>query len=261
MLQQRTDVSGVNRYLGNIQLDYKFHFLPELRANLNLATDRSNSAGSVNVPSTARSSWAINGAGKNIGGTYAIYNQEKKNDLLDFYLNYVKELGKSKLDVMAGYSWQHFWRQGNYWETNEAQNKLFSDTDYATENYLVSFFGRVNYSILDKYLLTFTIREDGSSRFSKANRWGLFPSAAFAWKIKEESFLKDVKAVSDLKLRLGYGQTGQQDITSGDYPYLARYTMGLPTAAYQFGNQWILTLRPEGYDANLRWEQQINRIV
>ena len=255
MLETHHDTAGVNRFIGNFQADYKFHFLPELRANLNIATDRSSSNGGSNCPEWARHVWAINGAGKSIGGMFSKYDQQKKNDLLDFYLNYAREFGSSKLDVMAGYSWQHFWRKGKYWQTNEAQNKLLTNTHYNTENYLVSFFGRLNYSLMDKYLLTFTLRDDGSSRFSKANRWGLFPSAAFAWKIKEESFLKNVEAVSDLKLRIGYGITGQQDITSGDYPYLARYTFGQPTAAYQFGDQYILTLRPEGYDANLRWEQ------
>ncbi len=255
MLETHHDISDVNRMIGNFQVDYKFHFLPELRANLNIATDRSASDGSIKVPDFARHAWAINGDGKSIGGNYAIYDQQKKNDLLDFYLNYVKEMGSSKVDFMAGYSWQHFWRKGSYWQTNEAQNKLLTNTHYNTENYLVSFFGRLNYSLMDKYLLTLTLRDDGSSRFSKANRWGLFPSAAFAWKIKEESFLKNVEAVSDLKLRLGYGITGQQDIYSGDYPYLARYTFGQPTAAYQFGDQFINTLRPEGYDANLRWEK------
>lgn len=255
MLETHYDISDVNRFIGNIKADYSFHFLPELKAILNIATDRSGSNGSIKCPEWARHAWAIDGNGKSIGGNYAIYDQQKKNDLLDFYLNYAKEFGSSKLDVMAGYEWQHFWRKGTYWQTNEAQDKLLTNTHYNTENYLVSFFGRVNYSLMDKYLLTFTLRDDGSSRFSKANRWGLFPSAAFAWKIKEEGFLKNVEAVSDLKLRLGYGITGQQDITSSDYPYLARYTWGQPTAAYQFGDQYILTLRPEGYDANLRWEQ------
>jgi TonB-dependent starch-binding outer membrane protein SusC len=254
-LEMRKDLSEVYRFIGNVQADYQFHFLPELKANLNLATDRSTSNGDINVPEFARQNYSISGTGKPNGGIYGIYDQQKKNDLLDFYLNYVKDFGSSKLDVMAGYSWQHFWREGSYWETNASQTKLNSNTDYASESYLVSFFGRLNYSLMDKYLLTFTLREDGSSRFSKANRWGLFPSAAFAWKVKEESFLKDVNAVSDLKLRLGYGVTGQQNITSSDYPYLARYTFGEPTAAYQFGNRWINTLRPEGYDANLKWEE------
>jgi len=254
-LMMRNDVAGVNRFLGNVQLDYKFPFLPELKANLNLATDMSNSKGYITVPDSARQSWKIDADGNNVGGLDGEYTQKKKNELLDFYLNYAKDFGKSRLDVMAGYSWQHFYRQGTYFETNAAKTITNSDTDYESESYLVSFFGRVNYSLMDKYLLTLTLRDDGSSRFSKANRWGLFPSAALAWKIKEESFLKDVDAVSDLKLRLGYGVTGQQNITSGDYPYLARYTYSESTAQYQFGNQWITTLRPEGYDANLKWEE------
>ena len=128
-----------------------------------------------------------------------------------------------------------------------------------TESFLVSFFGRLNYILADKYLLTFTLRDDGSSRFAAANRWGLFPSAAFAWKIKEESFLKNVDALSDLKLRLGYGITGQQNILPGqqsaDYPSLPVYLLSQPTAQYQFGNTFISTLRPNAYDANIKWEQ------
>ncbi len=254
-LLTRYDVAGVNRFLGNVQVDYKFHFLPELRANLNVATDLSNSLGTINVADSVRQNYDIDADGNLIGGIDAEYKQQKKNELIDFYLNYVKEFGQSKLDIMGGYSWQHFYRKGNYFETNAAKTITNSDTDYESESYLVSFFGRLNYSLMDRYLLTFTLRDDGSSRFARENRWGLFPSAAFAWKIKEESFLKDVDVVSDLKLRLGYGVTGQQNITSGDYPYLARYTYSESTAQYQFGDGFVTTLRPEGYDANLKWEE------
>ncbi len=256
-LMLRNDVSDVKRFIGNAQFDYRFRALPDLRANLNLATDMSESKGTVSVPNYAVMNWFMENEDPTMGGVDAIYNQSKRNELLDFYLNYVKDLTgiNSKLDVMAGYSWQHFYRAGNYVETNEKRTMTRNNTDYATESYLVSFFGRVNYSLADKYLLTATLRNDGSSRFAPENRWGLFPSAAFAWKIKEESFLKDVDAVSDLKLRLGYGVTGQQNITSGDYPYLARYTFSEPTAMYMFGNAFIQTLRPEGYDANLKWEE------
>lgn len=257
MVEMLKDWSKVYRVLGNVQADYKFHFLPDLRANINIGTDRSASQGYIQVPDSARSNWRIDAQGNSIGGSDAKYDQFKKNDLLDFYLNYAKEFGIHRLDVMAGYSWQHFYRKGSYFETNAAQTITNTETDYETESYLVSFFGRLNYALMDKYLLTFTLRDDGSSRFAKKNRWGLFPSAAFAWKIKEESFLKNVDAVSDLKLRLGYGVTGQQNITSSDYPYLARYTYSEPTAQYQFGSEWITTLRPEGYDANLKWEETV----
>lgn len=257
MAEMREDISDVKRFIGNAQFDYQFHFLPELRANLNIATDISESKGTVTVPDYAPMNYLTDEDGSLIGGINRAYDQKRKNELLDFYLNYTKDLSSidSRLEVMAGYSWQHFWRQGSTVETNTSKTRTYQDTDYETENYLVSFFGRINYSLSNKYLLTLTLRNDGSSRFSPDTRWGLFPSAAFAWKIKEESFLKNVDLVSDLKLRLGYGVTGQQNLASGDYPYLARYTYSESTAEYQLGNAFIQTLRPEGYDANLKWEE------
>lgn len=256
-LQLRNDISSVQRFIGNAQFDYRFKAIPELRANLNLATDMSESNGTIRVPYYAVMNWGIVGDDDTAGGEEAEYHQKKSNQLLDFYLNYDKDLSSinSKFDVMAGYSWQHFYRAGNYLQTNESRTVTVSNTDYATESYLVSFFGRVNFSIADKYLFTATLRNDGSSRFSPDNRWGLFPSAAFAWKINEENFLKNSDAISELKFRVGYGVTGQQNITSGDYPYLSRYTFSESTAMYMFGNSYIQTLRPEGYDANLKWEE------
>jgi len=242
--------SDVYRGIGNLQVDYKFHFLPELRANLNLGADYSTSDGYTFVP--AHASWVYDD-----GGLDSDYTQDKKNELLDFYLNYVKNIDviSSRVDVMAGYSWQHFWRAGTYYSANIDGSTINSDTDYETENYLVSFFGRLNYTLMNKYLLTFTIRRDGSSRFSPDTRWGTFPSAALAWKIKEEGFLQNSNAISDLKLRLGYGITGQQNIMDNDYPYLPSYTYSEPTARYQFGDTFITTLRPSGYDANIKWEE------
>ena len=124
-----------------------------------------------------------------------------------------------------------------------------------TEYYLVSFFGRLNYTFKDRYLLTATVRQDGTSRFSPDTRWGLFPSAALAWRISEEGFLKDSNTLSDLKLRLGYGITGQQNIGGGDYPYLPRYSFSQPNAQYQFGDNYYTTYRPEGYDSEIKWEE------
>jgi iron complex outermembrane receptor protein len=119
----------------------------------------------------------------------------------------------------------------------------------------VSFFGRLNYTFRGKYLLTATLREDGSSRFAEENRWGLFPSLAVAWRIKDEEFLQNVSVLSDLKLRAGYGVTGQQDIPNAYYPYLAVYRASNPLAQYQLGNTFYTTLRPEPYDANIKWEE------
>lgn len=249
-LNQNNDKALVNRILGNIQLDYKLHFLPDLKVTVNAGTDYSTSDGKTIVDPKAAWYW---GNGK---GRYNTYSQTKKNQLLDIYGNYKKDLASinSRLEVTAGYSWQHFYNSGANLQRNTALDITYQDTKYSTENFLISFFGRVNYTLMSKYLLTATIRDDGSSKFSKSNRWGLFPSVALAWDIRQEDFLKNATIINALKLRLGYGITGQQDV-GNDYPYLARYTFSQPNAQYQFGNSFITTLRPEGYDVNLRWEQ------
>ncbi len=250
--------STVSNFTGNFQADYTFPFLPELRANMNMGIDAVWAEGYNNVDTTAvwtrRSGY----------GRLTDYNQDKKNEVIDFTLNYSEEMPgiASKVEVMGGYSWQHFWRKGdNYERSVVAENhpRVVADsTDYETESYLVSFFGRVNYTLLDRYLLTATVRQDGSSRFHEDNRWGLFPSFAFAWKINSEPFLKDVTAISELKLRLGWGQTGQQDIPStysnGDYSYMGTYTISENNSYYQFGDKWYPTLRPNAYDPNIKWE-------
>lgn len=160
---------------------------------------------------------------------------------------------------MGGYSWQHFYssdRSVSYF--NETHEQKGEDSRYPfnrQENYLISFYGRVNYSIASKYLFTFTLRDDASSRFSKDTRWGLFPSAAFAWNIAEENFLKNQRVLSTLKLRLGAGQTGQQEIGS-NYPYLARYSMSTDVyKQYNMGsNGYMFYLTPAAYDPNIKWE-------
>lgn len=253
LLELRDDHSDVQRLIGNIQLDYKFHFLPELHANLNLGLDQSWSDGSVYLPEYAP--WAFDAV--NGGGVSTVYDQEKKNELLDFYLNYVRDVSsiQSNFNLMMGYSWQHFWRKGSNYSTNLAKTVVNDSSDYETESYLVSFFGRFNYTFKDRYLLTFTLRDDGTSRFSPDTRWGLFPSVALAWKIIDEPWMENIRAFSQFKLRAGYGITGQQNIGQGDYPYLPRYTYSQPNAQYMFGDQYLLTLRPEGYDINIKWEE------
>ena len=250
LLNQTDNTSVVQRSLGNAQFDYKFHFLPELRANMNVGYDYFTTKGHNNAPDNAAFTFR-NGIGR-----LNDYSQTGKSQLFDFYLNYVKDLKSinSKIDATAGYSWQHFYKDGSSFVRNGDGKQISDNSKFINENYLVSFFGRVNYTFMDRYLLTVTLRDDGSSRFSKANRWGLFPAAAFAWKIKDESFLKDVSTVSDLKLRLGYGITGQQDI-GNDYPYLPVYRGSTATAQYQFGNTFYNTLRPNPYDANIKWEE------
>ncbi|HPE86166.1 MAG: TonB-dependent receptor [Bacteroidales bacterium] len=252
LLMQKEDISNVKRYVGSAQLDYKFHFLPELHANLNMAMDYTDAAGTVFIDSTAAFSYdALTGGGQNNR-----YEQTNKNELIDFYLNYNTNINKHRIDAMAGYSWQHFYRTD--YAVNQNLTGSISDTsDNPTEYYILSFFGRANYVYNDKYLVTFTLRNDGTSRFSPDARWGLFPSVALGWNMKNESFLQDVDFLSQLKLRAGYGVTGQQAITDNDYPYLARYTYSQYDASYLLGNTFYYTLRPEAYDANIKWEETV----
>jgi iron complex outermembrane receptor protein len=155
---------------------------------------------------------------------------------------------------MGGYSWSHFYSAGSDSTMNQRGEGTTRVNVYQTEYYLLSFFGRVNYTLRDKYLLTATVRNDATSRFSPDHRWGLFPALALGWKINQENFLKDSKVVSDLKLRVGYGVTGQQDIYGNDYPYIPTYTISDNASRYPFGNTYYNTLRPDGYDANIKWE-------
>ncbi len=257
MLEMREDIANVQTYNVSTQFNYKIHWLPQLTAKLNLGANGTSSDGDVIVPANA--AWEYDPSAA-IGGEMRKYTQKTGNELLDFYFNYNNDFGflNSRLDVTAGYEWQHFSREGtnlvtNAW-VNDADKVILEDTDYNTENYLVSFFGRLNYVMMDFISLTGTIRRDGSSRFSEENRWGWFPSGAVAVDIADMPIgLPGV--INTLKVRFGYGVTGQQDITDNDYPYLPRYTASENTARYQFGSAFITTLRPEGYDANIKWEE------
>lgn len=189
MLEEKDDKSTVYRSIGNAQIDYKFHFLPELRANLNLGYDVSKSKGDVIIADNSPLTYCT-GNFKNGFGENSHYTQLKRNTLLDFYLNYANTFGVNYIDVMAGYSWQHFYNSTtNSYPYSAAYAEKTGEEfykkgdDYASESYLVSFFGRLNYTLLNRYLVTFTLRNDGSSRFSPDNRWGLFPSVALAWKL------------------------------------------------------------------------------
>jgi len=262
ILMQKHDNSEVMRSIGNIQLDYKMPFLEELRANLNLGYDISKSDGKVIIEDNSPMSYTW-GNYKSGWGENSTYSQYKSNTLLDFYLNYAKELGIHRFDAMGGYSWQRFYNESENTypysaaKAAETGEEFYRDSnDYATESFVISFFGRLNYSLLERYLLTLTLRNDGSSRFSPDNKWGLFPSAAFAWKIINEPFMADAGGVmSDLKLRLGYGVTGQQNLGSGDYPWMGRYSYSQAGANYFFGDQRISLIRPLAYDENLKWEE------
>jgi TonB-linked SusC/RagA family outer membrane protein len=245
LLNLKEDDSHVSRYLLNASADYRFWFLPALHANLNVGFDKSYGSGTIFIPKNAAFAFVD-------GGRDEVYNQTKRNKLLEFYLNYGKKIGRSNLDLMAGYSWQHFFRDNYVFATNIDKDRILKPEDRSPkEYYLLSLFGRLNYSFDDRYFLTASLRRDGTSRFSEDNRWGMFPAAALAVKVVD----RPKAGFSGLKLRLGFGVTGQQDINSDYYPYLARYLSSTPTAQYQLGNQFINTLRPEGYDANIKWEE------
>ena len=258
-LELKNDHSDVKRFVGSAAIDYKFHFLPDLRVNLNLGLDYSKSDG--NTDEDIHAAWTrIDPA---LGyGYFKTYKQEKRNKLLEVYLNYNKEIPsiKSRIDVMAGHSYQNFWRKGSDYAYALNSNDLTTRIERTNKNYeseytLISFYGRLNYTLMDRYMLTFTMRGDGSSRFAEGNRWGAFPSVALGWRINEESFMKDFSQLSNLKLRLGYGITGQQDIVDNDFPYMPRYTWSDDKTQYPFGSGYISTLRPDGYDKNIKWEK------
>lgn len=242
----------VTRSIGNAALNYKIHGLEDLQLNLNLGYDVLRSKYGKDVPTMAGMMYTSNMK----DGTGLVYNskQDKRNYLLDLYANYSHEFDKkNSFSAMAGYGWQHFWKKFDATTFSPEGNELFSPNHYESEYYLLSFYGRLNYAYDNKYMITATLRSDASSRFSKNNRWGLFPSVALGWKISEEAFLRDQDVLSNLKLRLSYGQTGQQDILN-DYPYMTTFTVSQPESCYQFGDKWYNTYRPNGFDSDIKWE-------
>jgi len=251
-LLQNESRSDVKRFFGNIKFDYNFHFFPDLSAVINLGFDEQRAEGFVNISNLN----PVTQPDGSIVGSESTYNNYQMNKLFDGYLAYEKELGDFGIEATAGYSYQRF--ESNQYVSGELLNDqpdsepvLNIDTDLV----LIGFFGRTNFDFKNKYLLTLSYRRDGTSRFSKENRWGNFPAAAFAWKIKEE-FFPDSEALSTLKLRAGYGITGQQDIgrTNADI-FLAKYVRGLPASQYQFGNEVTQIGIPQFRNENLKWEE------
>lgn len=257
LLMQREDRSNPRRLIGNIQADYKFHFLPDLRANINFGYDWADGKGTIYVSDSAASDYVVGGK----GGQNNQYRRKRQNTVFDFYLNYLKDVAsiRSRIDFTAGYSYSNFLTTVYNFAAYTAQGVKYPNTDPAfpfdkPENTLLSYFSRLNYTFNEKYLLTATIRRDGSSRFSSENRWGWFPSLALAWRMKEEPFLNQSRTVSDLKLRLGYGITGQQEGIN-NYDFLSFYALSAPSATYQFGDAYAQMYRPGAFNPNIKWEE------
>lgn len=252
LIDQYKSTSTVKRFIGNADADYKMHFLPELRFHATLGYDYAEGKGSIYAPAEAAKFYTIDGSGRD----YDYGPQKNTNKLLTTYLNYSKYFtdAKSNVDATVGYDYQS-WKSTSpaYSEKNIQGTVITSSAASDQRHVLISYYARLNYSYDSKYMLTATVRSDGTSRFNKDNRWGTFPSVALGWRISEESFLKDNDILSTLKLRASYGVTGQQD-GIGNYNYLPVYTYSQEGAQVQYGNQWYNTYRPEAYVDDLKWE-------
>ena len=260
-LNQKKDVSNARDFIGNAEFDYKVHFLPELRLHLNLGLETSDGMQTLYIDSLSGSDTHH--------GRQGWEKKTKYNESLTYYMQYSKEVDKHRFDIMAGYEWQEFYNDVNNayegLETNIVDPNGtghiggYNYQPYTTRSKerLVSFLGRANYAFNDRYLATFSLREDGSSHFSPENRWSLFPAAALAWKANEESFLKDVREISELKVKLGYGVTGQQDLGGLNSYYIPIYSKSLTGATYPVGdnNTYVTTYRLDPINPKLRWEQ------
>ena len=251
LLLNRKDTSKVYRLIGNVDVDYRMHFLPDLRFHATAGYDYSQGKGDVYVPASAYQYY------NSKGRDYSYGPQKNHNKLLTLYLNYNKEFKaiKSTLDVTAGYDYQ-FWKYTNaaFTEVNTLGENQATSAAADQRHALISYYGRVNFALDSRYLLTATVRRDGSSRFSPDTRWGTFPSVALAWRLSNEAFFESVKKVmNDFKLRLSYGVTGQQDGIA-NYSYMPIYTISQSGADYMFGGTPINTYRPAAYNANLKWE-------
>ena len=254
LVDQYDSKSKVSRFIGSMDVDYKVHFLPDLKLHATLGADYAKGDGTVYVPAEAAS--AFNKDASLSGNDYKYGPQKNENRLLTLYANYAKyfENIKSNVDVTAGYDYQ-YWKSSTpeYFTKSAAGTTLSTVKASDYRHVLLSYYGRINYSFDGKYLLTATMRRDASSRFSKDNRWGTFPSVALGWTLTEEPWLKDNKVLSNLKLRASYGVTGQQD-GIGNYNYLPVYTSSVTGAEALINGNYITTYRPEAYVENLKWE-------
>lgn len=246
--------SKVSRFIGSMDVDYKVHFLPDLKLHATVGADYAKGDGTIYVPAYAAQSYNKD---ESLGGSdYKYGPQKNENRLLTLYANYAKyfEDIKSNVDLTAGYDYQ-YWKSTTplYYTKSAAGTNLSTVKASDYRHVMLSYYGRINYSFDGKYLLTATVRRDASSRFSKDTRWGTFPSVALGWTLTEEPWLKNQKVLSNLKLRASYGVTGQQE-GIGNYNYLPVYTSSVTGAEAFINGQYINTYRPEAYVSDLKWE-------
>ena len=252
LIKQRDDRSNVARYIGNLKLTYKLPFFPMLKAVVNVGTDQSEGSGQVSTSLNSASGYFTE-------GSFNTYNSRKGNKLIEAYANFNTAEKKSKhiIDLTAGYSYQDWYSESpNLPVYNQAGDSIISPAaanPFFTKNALLSFYGRGIYTFNDRYVINASLRRDGSSRFSTEARWGLFPAVSAAWIVTGEKFMQKAAWLTLLKVRAGFGITGQQD-GIGDYAYISNYYEGATTAQYAFGGQYYTQLRPGGFDANLKWE-------
>ena len=251
LIEQQDNHGKAARSFGNARFDYSFHFLPELHANLNLGYDVSKGYGSTAVPSIAAQSASTS-------GNYSGRKNTEINKFSEFYLNYAKNVEsiKSRFDATVGYGYYDDAVTNFNFNSYKGTGELLTTPVFplsVEQNKLLSYYGRFTYTFNDKYILQGTMRADASSKFAENNRWGYFPSAGFTWRIIGEDFLKDSKVVSDLKLRLSFGETGNKD-GIGNYDYLSKYYANSNNGQYQVGNTFYNYYSAAGYDPDLKWE-------
>ena len=240
----------VKRVIGNFDIDYKFHFLPDLKAHISLGLDYAEGYGIYYCPDGVGMNYQVGGSNNKYGP------QTNTNKLFTGYLNYNKNVEsiKSNIDVTAGYDYQSWVAKTvGYDSFNVFGEKQGTTAPTDQRHLLISYYGRLNYSFDNRYLLNVTMRTDGTSRFSPDDRWGYFPSVGIGWRLNEEGFMKGISWLNSLKLRVSYGVTGQQEI-GNNYGYMPVYNTSTPGAYYLMGKDYIPMLRPQGYISNLKWE-------
>ncbi|MBB5394791.1 TonB-dependent receptor [Mucilaginibacter sp. AK015] len=251
LIKLQNNHGNAQRSFGNARLDYSFHFLPELHANLNVGYDISKGYGGTFIPEYAAQSYSTKGSSTKRKNT-------ETNKFSEFYLNYAHDVAsiKSRFDVTAGYGYYDDATTDFYYSSYNALGDVLTTPVFpfaVQQNKLLSYYGRFTYTYNDKYILQGTMRADASSKFSADNRWGYFPSVGFTWRAISEDFLKDSKVLSDLKLRLSYGETGNKD-GIGNYDYLSKYYANTNQGQYQIGDEFYNYYSPAAYDPDLRWE-------